>query len=64
MTDFTVNASTDAVIIALLRRLRGMAEVPKGPVVLTAHELARAGQVHLDRRADGHKLELRIVEDT
>lgn len=62
--DFTVSASTDAVIIALLRRLRGLAEVTSGPVSLTANELARAEQVHLERRADGHKLELWVVSDT
>lgn len=64
--DFTVSCSTDAVIIALLRRLRAPGSRVPGahPVVLTAAELARAEQVHLDRRADGHNLELRVVDDT
>jgi hypothetical protein len=61
--DFTVCATNDAVIVALLRRIHGLCR-PSGPVVLTANELARAEQVHLERRADGHKLELRIVGDT
>lgn len=64
MKDFTVSASTDAVIIALLRRLKGLCDTTSSPITLTAGELARAEQVHLHRRADGHKLELRIVEDT
>lgn len=62
--DFTVGASTDAVIIALMRRLRGKIDASPAGVVLTSGELARAEQVHLERRADGHQLELRIVGDT
>lgn len=64
MKDSTISASTDAVIIALLRRLHGQCELPSGPIVLTVNELARAEQVHLERRANGHTLELRIVGDT
>ena len=64
MKDFTVNASTDAVIVALVRRLKGLCDTSAGPITITAAELARAEQLHLERRADGHKLELRIVGDT
>ncbi len=61
--DFTVSASTDAVIVALLRKLHGKCSAAT-PITLTAGELARAEQVALERRANGHTLELRIVEDT
>lgn len=55
--DFTCTASYETVILALLKRLGGKAGI-------SANELARAEQFHLDRRADGHKLELRVIGDT
>jgi hypothetical protein len=55
--DITVSATTDTVIIALLRRVGGRA-------AFTVNELARAEQAHLERRADGHKLSLWTVGDT
>jgi hypothetical protein len=55
--DFTISVSADTVIAALLRRVGGRA-------AFSVAELARAEQLHLERRGDGHKLELWVVTDT
>ena len=55
--DITVSASTDTVILALLRLVGGSAS-------FTIVDLARAEQKHLDKRADGHTLRLVSIGDT
>jgi len=56
--DLTVTADPDTVIIALVRRLGGRS------ATFTADELARAKQLTLDLRSDGHTLQLRVFDDT
>ncbi len=62
--DFTVTASVEVVIIALLRRIHGLTAPGPARVSFTENELARAEQVHLGRRGDGHRLELWVIGDT
>jgi hypothetical protein len=57
--DITVTADVETVMIAMLQRVGN-----GGRLGFTANELARAKQHRLERRADGHKLELWIAKDT
>lgn len=53
----TVTATAEVVIAALVKRLGGRAG-------FTANDLARAEQLHLERRGDGHTLTLWTIGDT
>lgn len=49
------NSDETAIIIATVNRVGGKA-------IFTIDELRRAGQSHLERTNDGHRLQLRVVE--